>query len=297
VREASRAWVGDPQRSKHDGIGGSMTWNTWWAAVSAVAGVVGIILLLHPFDLGRETKGLAVDTVSTAVLVDLSDPELSSLKLTYKDVSVSRLTVATIEVRNIGTRPIERDDFELPLVIRFKNPNDVLAVTLGQKTPQDLKPSISSDDRGITIAPLLLNPGDQFRITVQLRGDVNEPTVEARISGVPSISREMFHSSDPRKQGLFLLAGGIAIFIIYIYFIVLSAVTSKRPPPFIMLVPAPETIAVLLALCVGSGLVLGSGAKMLELPNSQLYPGIVLLALIGQGMMIPLARSRSSRTI
>jgi hypothetical protein len=56
-----------------------MTWNSLWAPLSAVtAVVVGIIVIVHPFNLGRETKDLLVETVSSALLADLSDPGLSS---------------------------------------------------------------------------------------------------------------------------------------------------------------------------------------------------------------------------
>jgi hypothetical protein len=263
-----------------------------------VAAVVGIILLLHPFGLGREIKALAVDTVSTAVLVDLSDPVLSSLKLTYKDVSVSRLTVTTIEVRNSGTRPIERADFELPLVIRFNNPNDVLAVTLGQKTPQELKPLISSDDRGITIAPLLLNPGDTFRITVQLRGDFNEPIVEARISGVPSISREMFHASDPTRLGLFQVAIGVVVSVFYFYFVILICPPVRRGRPF-TLVPLPESLVTVVALGFASVLLLVAGTKTLHLglSEAQAFSGYAIFGLLCGSVLIPFALRRNSQLV
>ena len=155
-----------------------------WSVISAIATVISLFI---PFIIlyfsSRATKELTVETVSISVPVDLSDPRLSSLKLTYKNVSVDRLTVATIEVDD-GSQPIEQKDFERPVTLRFQNPADVLAATLSGKHPDDLHPTITTDSNGISITPLLLNPGDKFRITVQTRGIFTEPKIEARISGL-----------------------------------------------------------------------------------------------------------------
>lgn len=286
--EASRAWGRrDHERSIRDGIGDSMTWDRWWAAAKTVAAVVGPFLAILLFILNRETKGLAFDTVSTAVLVDLTDPRLSSLKLTYKDISVSRLTVVTFEVRNSGTRPIEQADFKLPLVIRFKNPNDVLAVTLNEKkTPPDLKPSISSDDRGITIDPLLLNSGDTFRITVQLRGDFNEPTVEARISGVPSISRQTLHELDPTRRGLIQITFGVVLTFIYFYFWMLFARTSRRLQP-VKQMSIPESLVVGVALGIGGAAFFESGATTLRLSDIEMSSWFAVVLLLSPIVILP----------
>jgi hypothetical protein len=242
--------------------------NDKWSAVSAVAAVAALFLPLLLFVFGRDMKELTVETVSSAILVDLSNPMLSSLRLTYKDQSVSRLSVATIEVRNSGTRTIERSDFELPIVLRFQNPLDVLAVTLNEKSPHDLKPLISSDGSGISIAPLLLNPGDQFRMTIQLRGDFNEPEVEARISGVPTISRKIFRSSDPTRRGILLLASGIVTSWVYFYIALFSSDTFRLRRSF-TLMPIPENLVVVLALGFGSAALYALGAKTLELSHLQ----------------------------
>lgn len=243
-----------------------MNWDTIWSAMSALASVVGIFLAVLLFNLDRDKKELTIETVSTAILVDLSDPGLASMKLTYRDVAISRLAVATIEIRNSGTRPIERADFELPILLRFKNPTDVLAVTLNdKKTPQDLKPVINSDDSGISVAPLLLNPGDEFRITVQLRGDFDEPTVESRISGVSSISRRLLDTSDSRWRGIIIITFGLLITLIYLYF---GAVFVN---PFVLrqyVVPLSMPEAVIVAIALGVG---GAGMAVLGITGLELF--------------------------
>lgn len=272
-----------------------MNWDTEWSAVSAVTAVAALFLTVLLFFLGRDTKELTIETVSRAVLVDLSDPALSSLTLTYKDVAVSRLSVATIEVRNDGTRSIERTDFEQPIIFRFKNPLDVLAVTIGEKNPNDLRPLISSDATGISVSPLLLNPGDKFRITVQLRGDFTEPAIEGRISGVPSISRKVLPESDPNRRGVLLIAMGFVMGLLYVYFALFSSPTIRLRRTF-TLIPLPENIAIILALGIGSASMVALGAKVLDLSTTQVatWFAIVLLPSIILGRF---ARRRSSRLL
>lgn len=61
---------------------------------------------------------------------------------------------------------------------------------------------ITLEAGAVTIAPLLLNPGDRFRVTAQLLGDFDEPAVEARISGIRAISRQEFRDSPSKSPWL-----------------------------------------------------------------------------------------------
>lgn len=271
-----------------------MNWDRKWTAVSAIAAILSLFLPLVLFSINRDTKELTVETVSNAILVDLSKPELSSVKLTYNDVPVSRLSVATIEFRNSGTRPIERADFELPIVLRFQDSVDVLAVTLSDKMPNDLSPVINSNMKGISVAPLLLNPGDQFRITVQLRGNFNEPTVEARISGVPSILRRMHPASDPSRRGFLLMGIGavLTVFYMYIAFFSIDTVLLRRP---ITPLPLPENIGVIFFLAGLSAVASITGAETFGLSKTQFFSGGIVFFIVAASVISPFARRRSSR--
>lgn len=258
-----------------------MDWDSKWSAVSVLATVASLVIPLIIFFTGRDTKELTVETVSRSVLVDLSNPVLSSLRLTYKDVPVDRLTVATIEFRNTGTQPIERADFERPITLRFENALDLLAVTLSEKNPSDLTPVITSDTNGISIAPLLLNPGDQFRITVQIRGVFGEPVVEARILGVPSIARRIYPETNISRRGYIQIGLGIAGFLIYAHVSVFVTIALVRRHPFTAL-PLPESTVLMFLVSGISILLIQIGLKTLELPTDQIYSwrslGFIVLA-------------------
>jgi hypothetical protein len=187
-----------------------------WAVISAVSAVGALLVPFILYLIGHESKNISVTTVSRAVLVNLSQTEGGSVTLTYNGMPVSHLTATTIEVRNDGTRPIERSDFERPLLIRFPKSSSILAATLGEKAPEDLLPTVTLEGGAITIAPLLLNPGDRFRVTAQLLGDFDEPTVESRISGIRAISRQSFRDS-PFNPTRSLLTAAFSTSFCYVY--------------------------------------------------------------------------------
>jgi hypothetical protein len=218
--------------------------------------------------------------VSSAILVDLSDSNLSSLKLTYKDGPVSRLSVATIEIRNSGTLPIVASDFERSFVITFKNPADVLSVTVADKTPPDLDPSVLSNLNGISVSPMLLNPGDRFRITVQLRGDFNEPTINARISGVSTISRRLFSEADSTRRVFALIAFTSVSACTYFYFTGFLVPSISRRSSFVVM-PIQQALVVLVVLGVASALSLALTTNILKFPNAQAYSVMAAIGVLG----------------
>src|SRR5947208_281526 len=110
-----------------------MAWSeNKWTVISALGAVLGVVVPVLLFALSRDSKELTVRTVSRAVVVDLTEPALASLKLTYNDVAVTRLTAATLDVSNSGSRPIDRADFERDLVVRFFGAAPVLAARVAE---------------------------------------------------------------------------------------------------------------------------------------------------------------------
>jgi hypothetical protein len=266
-----------------------------WTVVSAIAAVAGLFLPLIIFFIGRDIKELTVETVSRSVLVDLSNPLLSALKLTYNDVPVGKLTVATIELRNSGNRPIEQTDFERAINLRFPTPGNVLTATLSEKAPIDLMPKIVYDSNHISIDPLLLNPGDLFRITVQFRGDFSEPIVETRISNVPSITRKTYEGSNLYTRralnGIFQIAFGIVGILTYFYFAMFLSTALIYRRAFIA-IPVPLAWLVVTALLGNSVFLYIVGKITLELPE---WPANGVVVLIALGIMIPLGTRAAIR--
>lgn len=232
-----------------------------WTVIAALAAVAALIIPIALFLLERQSKTLTVDTVSTSNVADLSDPALSVLKLTYKDQTISRVTAATIQVANTGTVPIEMHDFERPLTIRFDNDSMILAASPSEQEPDNLRPEITVNSSTVTISPLLLNPRDQFRLNIILRGEFKEPTVDARISGISSVSRTLFRERRTRATGIILLLAGTFIIFSYGYFALLARAIRRGPATLY----GRDPLAITIALGVAAATLLTSGAKVLDI--------------------------------
>ena len=185
-----------------------MAWSeNKWTVISGLATVLGVIVPVLLFVASRDSKELTVKTVSRAVVVDLTEPALGALKLTYHDSLVTRLTTATVEVSNSGNTPIERRDFERDLLIGFGDAAAILVARVSEEDPKDLRAQLDVGSSTVAIKPLLLNPGDRFRLTIHLQGDLGEPLVDGRISGVTAIQRREFVDSATKRVVLAVFAG------------------------------------------------------------------------------------------
>jgi hypothetical protein len=249
-----------------------------WTTLARWVGLAGPIVAITLFFAGGQSKALSVETVSRATVADLTDPALSALKLTYQDAPVNQVTTVTLELANTGTRPIERVDFERPLAVHFADQKCLLAVTVGEKDPPNLDPQLVHDLSSATIAPMLLNPGDRFRLTLHLRGPFSEPTVDARISGIEHVTRGELHDYSFR-QTVVLFVVGVLLLGCYGY---LGTHFSLKPSMAIVAGPGGLFISILLA--VAGVLSVSPGIEWLFGPRYYgLRPvlGVLLVVLVG----------------
>jgi hypothetical protein len=149
------------------------------------------------------------------------------------------------------------------------------------QSQRDLTPTVASGDNGISITPLLLNPGDRFRITVQLRGDFSEPEVAARISGVPAIVRHPLRGSALGLSDLFLLMA-FGVLGLASYFYLAGAASRMLTIGRAVRLPLLDGFLVILAVGAVSA---GSFAYAISLmgwsslPDWQFVAGLVSLGL------------------
>ena len=162
-----------------------------WAGISVVAGIliaIGTIMLVRR---PRLSWGYTTEPLVTAA------PNVSeSVQVLFRGVAVSSAHVQRLTVVNVGTVPITRADFESSLAIKYSTQVRILSAELTRRHPEDLAAIVEHVDRAdgaideVRVAPLLLNPGDGFRLVLVVSGtdaSVPEPMVTARVSGVRSL--------------------------------------------------------------------------------------------------------------
>jgi len=202
-------------------------WQFVGVAISLVALVVAVVAIR--FQLLK--KSVSYFHAYERPVFYLFNQELKErLRITFDDRKVERLSSFNLHIFNSGNVPVLPADFVVPISIEFPQDGHVFGVSVTDTTPQNLAVSIAGAEHQYEIAPLLLNPGDEF--TVQFLVERPEsamplkPTVNARISGVKTFGLRAHSSGQPPGYSVFrrsiflvpfiagLLAGGFGYTVV-----------------------------------------------------------------------------------
>lgn len=135
----------------------------------------------------RETKGLEFTIQSEVPVVSVQQQYADGLALTYRARPINSLHVVDIEVRNSGSRPLERSDYDTPLSFAFSGtilspPTVVVTKPVGLTVEFTIL-----DQNTLRLTPLLLNGGDHFAFrTLLVDRKLTGPlvTVAGRVKGI-----------------------------------------------------------------------------------------------------------------
>jgi hypothetical protein len=135
----------------------------FWTIVAAIAAVVAIIVSVVLYIRSRQVKALAYQASDTALIREEAH---DLVEILYEGRPVSDVHLVTVGIANVGNVPIRREDFEGDLVIELPGAPTLLDAKLTGAIPRDLTPAVSIAIDRVTIAPLLLNPGDIFELQI-----------------------------------------------------------------------------------------------------------------------------------
>lgn len=155
--------------------------------ISAVASVIAIILTLLIYLITRKKKSLSYEVLSESPLISISDEIKSGLQVLYNGNPVENIYLCLIKFINDGNVPIATNDYERPLTLSFSDASSLIYVEKIQVTPGNLTPHIGVSGQTITIAPIMLNPGDSFTVKALINQYGGKFDVDARVLGVTSI--------------------------------------------------------------------------------------------------------------
>jgi hypothetical protein len=161
------------------------SWGFAGALISLVAVAVGVWAVL------REGKSLEV-SIDEHQLVGIKDDLGGKLHLLFEGVQKSEIWLVTVSFLKRGNKPVLPGDFDRPLTISLNNTNsEVLKISLRDVHPQQLTVECTkSSPSAVTIAPLVLNSGDRFRVELLVSDYARSGVrLDYRIAGVPEIVR------------------------------------------------------------------------------------------------------------
>jgi hypothetical protein len=157
-------------------------------SLAVAALVLAVIVPVTLYVAARQSKSLSFTVVARSPLVDVSQPQLANLEVSYRGEKIQKVESLTLLFENSGNVSIGPRDFENPMEVILGKDCRVLSAELANTSPPSIKPKVSHSDTGIAIAPLLLNANDRFALTIVVAGNVGIPLLDARVAGISEIA-------------------------------------------------------------------------------------------------------------
>lgn len=179
----------------------------------------------------RTTKEIGIERISLNNIIEIDSKYKNSIEVKFQDKNVDKLWLLILKFSNKGNTPIEKKDFESPILISFDSKNEILNNEAISSNPKDLNVKITKTNNIIELAPLLLNPNDSFALRFMISGGSPEYKVTSRISGIKEISHKKSEPNKSFSKGhlISILVGMVFTYIIATF--VGSATYSILVPP------------------------------------------------------------------
>lgn len=137
-----------------------------------------------------DKKQLSYEVLLKRELTNLGSSESNwpGIKISYEGQDVSTGSFVTLAITNTGKLPIKREDFDSPITILISEPDLIMSSKTTFSSPNNLDVALTKVKDGISVAPLLLNPDDQFFIEIFSKSALDITGIRSRIVGLASIT-------------------------------------------------------------------------------------------------------------
>lgn len=186
-----------------------------WQGIGAVIGVAGIVsaitLGVVLYLLQRHRKELGYRVLSHTRVVSVEAEVAERVQVLYEGQPVRDVHLVEVEVVNSGNEAIVVQDYEYPLAIGTGEKSRVLTAVLVEAEPEGLPawPIISESGDTVRVQPLLLNPGDSFKVRILVSEFAGAVDVSTRIVGVKEI-RELPEGAGTLKRAVVIGVAALA---------------------------------------------------------------------------------------
>jgi hypothetical protein len=161
-----------------------------WEFVSAVVGIIAILVAYNIFFLQREVKSLQIVILANSSLVQVEPSIAQDIKIFYKGFPTANLSLVQVKVENNGNQAIRGEDYEQPVSVTFPSQAKIVEATVVESDPPNIGLGIVVEGNVVTLSPVLLNAGDRVILRVLL------------IDMPPSINAEPFQIAGGRIAGV-----------------------------------------------------------------------------------------------
>lgn len=153
--------------------------------ISAVLATIAIILTIKQ----NRKKKLSYKVLYSGVLLNIDKQLQNDLKIVYKNQEVQLINLLKIEIINDGKVPIKKEEFEGYIDLELLNCDTVLDIEVTDSYPNNLKLTYDLVESLIVIHPLLINPGEYFKLKIIFDGKDSNFDLSARLEGISEIGK------------------------------------------------------------------------------------------------------------
>ena len=180
--------------------------------LSTVLKVLAVLVPIIIYLLSLNEKSLEYVIVSRSELIGEEFP-VKDLELKIKGESVNKVMLHTFRIRNSGSEPIKKDDFERPISINVPDDTKIYLARLKKKLPENLTLKYEINNNKLLIEPLLLNSDEEFEMELFSSSNAY-PTIDVRIVGISKI-KEKFAVFEQSTVRSIMLVLSFLLMIIY----------------------------------------------------------------------------------
>jgi len=176
-----------------------------WQFIGAFLGLIAIAISVRIYYLQRGRKEITYEVLSNSPIVNVKNEIKSEIKIFYKNRPVEGINLIIIRFYNSGTLSISTHDFEEPIKLFLGDSAELINSEIIETKPEQLNPKLNNEKDNITIAPLLLNPGDSFSLKIISLKPNEELKISGRILGIKEISNAQIKSISVKFSNIFAI--------------------------------------------------------------------------------------------
>ena len=196
--------------------------------ISTIMAALALIIPIALYMFSLTEKKLEYEVISQSEIIG-KDISMDKIEIKIGEESVNCISISTFKIRNSGTEPILKSDFERPILIMFSEGTKIYTSKLKHKIPENLSLKYRENGNNLLIEPLLFNSGDEFEMEI-LSSSNSYPKIDTRIAGVKEMTTTYPDSRKVVKRSIFLFLIYILVFYYSKFFrSLLSRNINRRP--------------------------------------------------------------------
>lgn len=197
--------------------------SVWVGLILALLGVfvpIGIAFVEAP------TNELVVEWVSTDNLVS-NTGQGSDLKVFFGQKLVEEPKLVKVQIKNNGTEPIKKTDFDTPLQLEVALGATLLKASISSTIPDSIPAEVSIESNALQLKPLLLNPEDTLNISIIISGEIEDLTVLGRIANIHNLElvKRETGKDNVYVRGILIVT---SVFVCFLYIYLTNIVMNLR---------------------------------------------------------------------